>query len=76
MNGNQRYKMTMAWIGNTPPFLIAVVRAYESYRNKKDWSELVKRAMSMDFSWKKSAGEYINLFYKAIDLHHKHKTSK
>lgn len=42
--------------------LIAIVRAFETYRNKKEWVRLSKRAMANDFSWKKSAKEYIKLF--------------
>lgn len=43
-------------------FLIAVIRAAETFRNKKEWLKLVKRAMAKDFSWKNSAKEYVKLF--------------
>ena len=46
--------------------LIAIVRAYESYRNKKEWRKLVIRAMTTDFSWKKSARDYIALCRKIM----------
>ncbi|MEK7583373.1 MAG: glycogen/starch synthase [Patescibacteria group bacterium] len=49
--------------------LIAVVRAYETYKNKKAWAALVKHAMEQDFSWGKSAQEYITLFKTAVQLH-------
>lgn len=42
--------------------LIAILRASETFRNKKEWFKLMKRAMAQDFSWKKSAKEYIKLF--------------
>lgn len=42
--------------------LIAIIRASETFRNKKEWIKLVKRAMAQNFSWKKSANEYIRLF--------------
>lgn len=41
--------------------LITIVRAHESFRNKRDWTKLVERAMSQDFSWKNSARKYIAL---------------
>lgn len=34
--------------------------------NKTVWKKLVKQAMSMDYSWSKSALEYINLYKKLI----------
>ena len=43
----------------------AVERAIEGYYNREGWPVLVKRAMSCDNSWGKSAGAYINL-YKSI----------
>ena len=40
----------------------AIVKAETIFRFKKEWKEMVKRAMKKDFSWKKSAKEYINIF--------------
>jgi starch synthase len=41
--------------------------AVDTYRNKKAaWERMQKRAMETDFSWDKSAQEYINLYHKAI----------
>lgn len=37
-------------------------RAFEMYNNKEEWNELVKKIMQYDFSWNKSAGEYIKLY--------------
>ncbi|MDP3792568.1 MAG: glycogen/starch synthase [bacterium] len=48
---------------------IAIVRASELYRQKKEWEKLVKRAMLQDFSWEKSAQEYIKLFEMALRFH-------
>ncbi len=48
---------------------IAIVRASELYRQKKEWEKLVKRAMAQDFSWEKSAQEYIKLFEMALRFH-------
>lgn len=46
--------------------LISFVQAFETFRFKKEWEKLMKRAMHEDFSWQKSAKEYIKLFQKAI----------
>lgn len=39
-----------------------VTRAWEAFRYKNDWEKLQKRAMSQDFSWRKSAVAYDNLY--------------
>lgn len=43
-----------------------MIRAWESFRYKKDWAELQKRGMSHDFSWYKSAGEYIKMYRQSL----------
>jgi len=43
-------------------FLKAVEDAVSLYRDKKAWPRLVKNAVGSDFSWSKSAGEYISLY--------------
>lgn len=48
---------------------IAVVRAHELYRQKKEWAKLMKQAMNKDFSWEKSAKEYVKLFEMALRFH-------
>ena len=48
---------------------IAVIRASELYRQKKEWEKLMKRAMAKDFSWEKSAAEYVKLFEMALRFH-------
>jgi len=50
-------------------FLITVVRAYELFKNRKEWNNLVKRVLSADFSWHKSAKDYLKLFETAIKFH-------
>ncbi|MEK7123941.1 MAG: glycogen/starch synthase, partial [Patescibacteria group bacterium] len=47
---------------------VAIVRAKEAFRNKKEWSGLIGRAMSRDFSWQRSAEEYLKLFSLALKL--------
>lgn len=48
---------------------IALIRASELYRHRKEWDKLVKRTMAEDFSWEKSAKEYVKLFEMAVRLH-------
>lgn len=47
-------------------FLNAITRALKVYKRKKDWNNLIHNAMSCDFSWKVSAGKYIELYQKAL----------
>ena len=37
------------------------------YRNKRSWKSLMKRGMKKDFSWKKSAKEYLALYARALE---------
>jgi len=50
-------------------FYGAMVRAIETYRYPEFWREIQKRAMKADFSWTKSAHEYVELFKKAMEYH-------
>lgn len=45
-------------------FLIALIRAYTVFTNKREWTSLQKRAMRKDFSWEHSAKKYADLFTK------------
>ena len=49
--------------------LDAINRALSLYKDKKTWSGLVSRCMEEDFSWGKSAREYVELYKKAIAKH-------
>lgn len=47
----------------------AIGRAlYLRYHEKKNWDNLVHRAMSADWSWRKSASQYVELYDTAITL--------
>lgn len=47
-------------------FQDAVFRALNVYHNKDDWDALVTHALGLDFSWKKSASEYEDLYREII----------
>ena len=40
----------------------ALTRALVGYQDREGWSILVKRAMACDFSWGRSANEYIRMY--------------
>ena len=42
-----------------------MVRALETYRNKKTWKKIQVNAMSTDFSWDNIADKYLSLYNKA-----------
>jgi starch synthase len=48
-------------------FSDAVKRAITTYSNKRAWSVLVKKAMRQDFSWRRSATDYVRLYKAAIE---------
>lgn len=63
--GGNGFKFSQA----TPSdFIDALKRAISVYRNKSEWRRLVLRAMGYDFSWKKSAQEYLRI-YNLIKTH-------
>lgn len=46
-----------------------IVRVLETYRYPDAWRGIQRRAMAADFSWSKSAEEYLRLFDRAIEFH-------
>lgn len=56
---------------NAHDMLFTIKEAIETYENKKIWNNIIKNAMSEDYSWDKSASKYIeiykNLMGKDID---------
>jgi starch synthase len=46
--------------------LNAIIRAYTDFQDKEGWQAKMKAAMSSDFGWKKSAGEYIAMYKKLL----------
>jgi starch synthase len=48
--------------------LNTITRAVGIYRQRRDlWQRLMDRAMKSDFSWERSAKEYVDVYRKAID---------
>ncbi len=46
--------------------LAAVRRALQSFGRKRRWNALVRNAMACDFSWDRSAGEYLDLYRRIL----------
>ncbi len=51
---------------NAHDMLGAINRGIGAYNDKKYWDTLVKRAMECDFSWGKSANEYIKMYKQLL----------
>jgi len=47
-------------------FVDTVREALVVYRDRERWKRLVIRGMRADFSWERAAGEYVNLYEKAL----------
>ncbi|GGA61177.1 glycogen synthase 1 [Edaphobacter acidisoli] len=46
--------------------LDAVHRALATFRNKEEWTAMMKRGMAQDFSWNKPAAEYVRVYERVI----------
>lgn len=53
-----------------------LIRAWEGYRFKDAWRALQRRAMEQDFSWDKSAIDYVRLYSEMLGLDFKDQLSK
>lgn len=42
----------------------AIAKALECFANKELWQQLMQQAMAQDFSWSRSAGEYLKLYQR------------
>jgi starch synthase len=49
-------------------FYTCMVRAWEGYHYKQNWQALQQRGMSQDFSWEKSAKDYVKLYKSILGL--------
>lgn len=51
-------------------FLVALVRAIETYKYPKVWEHLTWQAMRQSFSWELPTRKYLDLYRRAIKMHH------
>lgn len=51
-------------------FLVALVRAIETYKYPKVWEHLTWQAMRQSFSWELPTRKYVDLYRRTIRLHH------
>jgi starch synthase len=51
---------------STTELLRALARATEAWRDQEAWQRLIRNAMAEDFSWERSARQYLELYSKAI----------
>ncbi|PIT92551.1 MAG: starch synthase [Candidatus Harrisonbacteria bacterium CG10_big_fil_rev_8_21_14_0_10_42_17] len=54
---------------NATAMMIAIIRAYDAYNNKRIWNGIIKRGMEKDFSWNHAAKEYGHLFNVVLGIH-------
>jgi starch synthase len=52
--------------------LDAIKRALKVYGNSEEWRALAKKCMAADFTWERSAQEYLDLYGKAMSAHELH----
>jgi len=55
-------------------FIRAIKRAINKYNDRDSWQQLVKRAMTKDYSWASSALEYLTLYREAKVMNDKRKS--
>lgn len=51
---------------NAHDMLYALKQAVQFYYHRATWTWLIRNGMESDFSWEKSAGEYMNLYKKIV----------
>ena len=47
---------------NAHDMLFTIRDAVETYKDKKTWKKIIGNAMKADYSWDKSADEYIKIY--------------
>ncbi len=53
---------------NADDMLYTINRAISFFHNKPVWTKIRKKAMTMDYSWKKSANQYVELYTKLLHM--------
>jgi starch synthase len=49
------------------PALLETIRsALALFQNKPEWMELQRRAMALDFSWERSAEQYVDIYQRVL----------
>ena len=46
----------------------AMVRAVENWKHEETWRELQRRGMTTDFSWNRSAQQYVEVYRRALSM--------
>jgi len=52
---------------SVPALRNAIQRALQAYRDSAVWEKLMLRGMSADFSWGRSAAEYLNVYQETLN---------
>jgi starch synthase len=52
---------------SVPALRDAIQRAFQAYRDRTAWEKLMIRGMSADFSWDRSAAEYVNVYQETLN---------
>lgn len=60
---------------NAQALLQAIERALALYRQPELWRKLMRTGMQVNFSWKRSAAAYIDLYAGLLDSRHQHRSS-
>ena len=50
--------------------LIACRRAIAQFKDREGWSAFMREAMARDWSWGRSGGRYLDLYRRALAMHH------
>lgn len=59
IGGGNGYTFTNAFVGDLE---YSIRRAVADYKDKDEWQKKIKKVMSLDFSWNKTAKEYIETY--------------
>jgi starch synthase len=54
------------WGYNSNDLLDAIKRALGTFRNKEEWTGMMRRGMAQDFSWEGPAKEYVRVYERTI----------
>ncbi len=54
------------WGYNAWDLMDALVRALGTFKNKDEWTRMMRRGMAQDFSWEKPAHEYVKVYERVI----------